>query len=135
MEKILGWVEAFNNIARSENNFHSFYIERRGGYIGASLTLEDITRVENCRAGNFAIAAVTLEGEEAFLEISTGVYKKCPTSSGYTAEYIKNIDHRLSLGGDPRLAEYIRSMKNEGEFVTLIEAVLQATTSPTVESS
>lgn len=126
MEKILEWVETFNNIARSTNIFHSFYIEKGGQHAG--LTIEDIARTENCRTGNFAIAEVTLEGEEATLEISTGVYKKCPTPNGYTAEYIKNIDQRLGLGRDPTLTEYIRSIKNEGEFITFLEAVLQAAT-------
>lgn len=126
MEKLIQWVEAFNSIARNENNFHSFYIERREDFVDAVLTLEEVARQEECTAGSFAKAEVSLKGEVAYLEMTTGTYRKCPTASGYTAEYAKDTSHKIDLGNDPELLSYIKSIKNEGDFVALLEAVLQA---------
>ncbi|MEZ0319553.1 MAG: hypothetical protein ABWK05_06150 [Pyrobaculum sp.] len=126
MEKLVQWVEAFNTIARNENNFHSFYIERREDFVDAALTLEEVARQEDCTAGSFAKAEMSLKEGEAFLEMTTGTYRKCPTASGYVAEYTKNTSHRIDLGDDPELQSYIKSIKNEGDFIALLEAVLQA---------
>lgn len=129
MEKIMEWVDAFNKIARNENNFHSFYIHKTGDDIQATLTLEEVAQVEQCRGGSFATAAVTMQGGKALLEMATGTYRKCPTATGYTADYTKTAAERLDLGDDPELLTYVKSIKNEGDFIALLEAVLQAAAS------
>ncbi|MEM0484829.1 MAG: hypothetical protein QW259_02575 [Pyrobaculum sp.] len=126
MERIIQWIDAFNQIARSENNFHSFYIEKGEDFIDATLTLEEVARVEECRGGSYAAATVTLRGGKAVLEMASGRYKKCPTQSGYNAEYTNTTVERIELGDDPEILNFIKSIKNEGDFVALLEAVLQA---------
>ena len=128
MEKIVEWVDAFNKIARNENNFHSFYIYKTGEDIQATLTLEEVAPVEQCRGGSYA-ATVAVQGGRATLEMTTGTYKKCPTATGYTADYTKTAAERLDLGDDPELLNYVKSIKNEGDFIALLEAVIQAAAS------
>ncbi len=78
MEKIAEWVNAFNKIARNENNFHSFYIYKTGEDIQATLTLEEVAPVEQCREGSFAAATVAMQGGKATLEMTTGTYRHAP---------------------------------------------------------
>ena len=52
MEKIVEWVDAFNKIARNENNFHSFYIYKTGEDIQATLTLGEVAPADQCRGGS-----------------------------------------------------------------------------------
>jgi hypothetical protein len=129
MEKIVEWVDAFNKIARNENNFHSFYIYKTGEDIQATLTLEEVAPVEQCRGGSYAAATVAMQAGKATLEMTTGTYKKCPTATGYTADYTKTAAERLDLGDDPELLNYVKSIKNEGDFIALLEAVIQAAAS------
>lgn len=126
MEKLIHWVEAFNQIARNENNFHSFSIEKGENFVDASLTIENIAKEEQCRVGNFAKAAVVMSGGSAKLEITSGSYRKCPSQKGYVAEYNDEMSHVINLGSDPELLGLVKSIKNEGDFVALLEAVLQA---------
>lgn len=130
MEKIIQWVETFNSIARNENNFHSFSIEKGEDFVDAVLTLEEITRVKDCRGGAYATAAVAMRGGRAVLEMSSGRYKKCPAPGGYTAEYTAGAVEKIDLGDDPELIGFVKSIKNEGDLVALIEAVLQTAATP-----
>jgi hypothetical protein len=104
-------VDAFNKIARKENNFHSFYIYKTGEDIQATLTLEEVAPVEQCIGGSFAAAAVAVKGGKATLEMTTGTYRKCPTATGYTADYTKTAAERLDLGDDPELLNYVKPIK------------------------
>lgn len=129
MEKIANWVDAFNNIARNENNFHSFLIERGENSLDATLTLEEVGHVGGCIGGAFVAATLTMREGKATLEMSTGSYRKCPTEAGYVADYAKTSVERLDLGGDPELISYVKSLKNEGDFIALLEAVIQSAAS------
>ncbi|ABL88409.1 conserved hypothetical protein [Pyrobaculum islandicum DSM 4184] len=126
MERIMRWVDVFNDIARRENNFHSFLIEKSEEFVNAVLTLEEVSAKGDCRDGAFAMATVTMTGNRAVLEMSSGTYKKCATQTGYNADYTKSIVEKLDLGNDPELIGFIKSIKNEGDFITLLEAVIQS---------
>ena len=56
---IAEWVDAFNKIARNENNFHSFY--KTGEDIQATLTLEEVAPADQCRGGSYAAATVAVQ--------------------------------------------------------------------------
>ncbi len=113
MEKIAEWVDAFNKTARKENNFHSFYIYKTGEDIQATLTLEEVAPVEQCRGDSFAAATVAVQGGKATLEMTTGTYRKCPSATGYTADYTKIAAEGLDLGDDPELLNYVKSIKTK----------------------
>lgn len=125
MEKLVEWVNAFNTIAKNENNFHSFSIEKGEDFVDAVFTIEDVSREGECRVGNFAMATLALRGDAASMEMASGTYKKCPTPAGYSAEYSRQAVEKFDLGNDPELISFIKSMKNEGDFIALLEAVLQ----------
>jgi len=55
--------------------------------------------------------------------------QECPTATGYAADYTKTAAERLNLGDDPELLNYVKSIKNEGDFIALLEAVIQAAAS------
>ncbi len=110
MEKITKWIDVFNKTARNENNFH---IYKTGEDIKATLTLEEVAPVEQCRGGSFAAATVAVQGSKATLEMTTGTYRKCPTATGYTADYTKTATERLDLGDDPELLNYVKSIKTK----------------------
>ncbi len=126
MGKITEWVDVFNKTARNENNFH---IYKTGEDIQATFTLEEVAPVKQCRGGSFAAATVAVQGGKATLEMTTGTYRKCPTATGYTADYTKTAAERIDLGDDPELLNYVKSIKNEGDFIALLEAVIQAAAS------
>ncbi|MGC9130967.1 MAG: hypothetical protein ACP5H5_05215 [Pyrobaculum sp.] len=130
MEKIIQWIEVFNQIAKNESNYHSFYIEKGEDFVDASLTLEEVSHVEECRGGAYAAASVTMRGGKAYLEMTSGSYRKCPTQTGYTAEYTHATRQRIELGDDPEVLGFVKSIKNEGDLVALLEAVLQAAAKP-----
>jgi hypothetical protein len=110
---IAEWVDSFNKIARNENNFHSFYIYKTGEDIQATLTLEEVAPVEQCIGGSFAAATVAVQGGKATLEMTTCTYRKCPTATGYTADYTKTAAERLDLGDNPELLNYVKSIKTK----------------------
>jgi hypothetical protein len=78
MEKIVEWADAFNKIARNENNFHSFYIYKTGEDIQATLTLEEVAPADQCRGGSYAAATVAMQEGKATLEMTTGTYRNAP---------------------------------------------------------
>ena len=108
------WVDAFNKIARNENNLHSFYIHKTGEDIQATPTLEEVAPAEQCRGRRRRRSRHAGRQGDAGND-NRDVQEA--TATGYAADYTKTAAERLDLGDDPELLNYIKSIKSEGGFI------------------
>ncbi len=52
-----------------------------------------------------------------------------PHSHGLHRRLHQDSRQKLDLGDDPELLNYVKSIKNEGDFIALLEAVIQTAAS------
>ncbi|KUO83808.1 MAG: hypothetical protein RXQ56_04525 [Thermoproteus sp.] len=126
LQAVNAWIQAFNRIGKSESNFHSFELLRGGDSVTATLVLQGIESSGTCLMGPYALASISLVGDKVSLKLASGNYQRCGQGPDETAERREpSQDKVIDLGNDPELVNAVRSVKTEGDFVSLLEVALE----------
>ncbi len=126
LQAVNAWIQAFNKIGRLESNFHSFELVRGPNTVVATLVLQGIESGGACLQGPYALASISLVGDRVSLKLASGNYQRCGQGPNEIAERREPLqDKVIDLGSDPELVNAVKSVKTEGDFVSLLEVALE----------
>ncbi|MEZ0247875.1 MAG: hypothetical protein ABWJ97_01260 [Thermoproteus sp.] len=126
LQAVNAWIQAFNRIGKSESNFHSFELIKAGDIVNATLVLQGIEASGICLQGPYALASISLAGGKVSLKLASGNYKRCGQGPNEVSEAREPLqDKVIELGNDPELINAVKSVKTEGDFVSLLEVALE----------
>lgn len=126
LQAVNAWIQAFNRIGKSESNFHSFELIKGSDSVIATLVLQGIEASGTCLQGPYALASISLVGDKVSLKLASGNYQRCGQGPNETAEKREPAqDKIIDLGSDPELVNAVKSVKTEGDFVSLLEVALE----------
>ncbi|CCC81353.1 hypothetical protein [Thermoproteus tenax] len=127
LQTVNAWIQAFNRIGKSENNYHSFELIKAGDSVNATLVIQGVDASGACLRGPYALASIVLAQGRVGLKLTAGDYERCAQGPNELVERRDpaQLDKLIDLGSDPELIKAVKSIKTEGDFIGLLEAALE----------